>query len=109
MKKEKMFVPVINETVHGDKVMLISANKIPSLEKFLPCKEALEIHMQMERIETQKDSKYRPKPLCIKIEREKFTQVMADLRRKNTKVDLRCIPLVLQYPAIPICIIEPGD
>lgn len=33
MKKEKMFVPVINETVHGNKVMLISANKIPSLEK----------------------------------------------------------------------------
>lgn len=110
MEKQKLFIPAIMISKAGGKtVTLISANKIKELEEFLPSKEALETHMQIQHLMTQKDSKYRPQPLAIKVERVKFNKAIEKVKAKNPNVDSNCIPLVLQYPAVPIAIIEPGD
>lgn len=110
MKKEKMYIPTITINKAGNKmVTLISANKIKELEEFLPCREALETHMQIQHLMTQKDPEYKPQPLIIKVEREKFNKAIEKISAKNPNADSKCIPLVLQYPAIPICMIEPGD
>lgn len=99
-----MYIPV---KVKEYKITLVSANKIKELKQYLPCKEALQIHMRIQHIELEKDASYKPKPLYITIGKEIFKDLIEKISGKTLHQYKDHIPLVLQYPSIPICIIQP--
>lgn len=112
MKKKKiaqLYIPIFyqksiedKENYVENKMTLISANKIEELAPHLPCEEALTIHMQIQKLELQKDEKYQPKPLIISIEMGIFDK----LKEKFNQIEDH-IPLVLGGSSIPICLIIP--
>ena len=112
MKKQKMYIPILEKKLiigtekWDNRVTLLCANKIKLLEEYLPSVEALSIHMEMQKIELQKDEKYEPKPLYISLEESIFNDIIKRIKGKNSKTPDDHIPLVLQYPAIPICVIK---
>lgn len=105
MKKQKMYVPVVIDTIKGKKVTLVSANKIKELEEVMPSQEALDKHITIQKIKLQKDKNYKPEPLYISIESDIFKEIIYKIRYKCKEFNEKQIPLVFQYPAIPICII----
>lgn len=116
MKKEvsKMYIPIIEKKFlmgtekWENRVRLVCANKIKELEQYLPCKEALQVHMQIQHVELEKDESYKPKPLYITIGRERFKDLIKRISGRISHKYEDHIPLVLQYPSIPICIIQPA-
>ena len=106
-KKAKLFIPTFNEK----KVCtLLSANKQKRLNEFLPSEEALVTHMQIQHLELKKNKSYKPVPLILRIEKEKFNSIFSNLLLGSHKLDEAsakngCIPLVTAWPAIPICLI----
>lgn len=103
-KRAKLFIPTFNEL---KKCTLVSANKIKELVEFIPTEEAFQIHMEIQRLELKKDSKYRPQPLVLKINRSKFIEIFNKIKGKS--LDKECIVLVTAWPAIPICLIYPKN
>lgn len=105
MKKDiaKMFIPI---TMANGKTTVISANKIEQLRKYLPSIEALSIHMEIQRLNVMKDESYKPNPLCIEIPKGDFELIINKISNKASNIHRNLIPLVLQFPAIPICIIK---
>lgn len=99
-KKAKLFTPTFSE---NKKCTLVSANKIKELVEFLPTEEALQVHMQIQKIQVQKDEKYQPQPLVLKINSSNFNEVFNKIKGKS--LDKECIVLVTAWPAIPICLI----
>lgn len=114
----KMYIPIVNETkdivkfdsegkpVYNKTVTLLSANKIRRLVEYIPCEEVLKIHLEMEKLKIEKDKDYRPKPLYISLESSIFNDIISEIEGKNPKAPKDHIPLVFQYPAIPVCIIQ---
>lgn len=112
MKKPKMYIPVYTYKKYGEKmlsnVMLINANKIKELEEFIPSEEALQTHLQIQKIKVQKDENCKPEPLYLTIKKSIFNTIIDRIISKGRQgVDRERIPLVFQYPALPICIIQP--
>lgn len=106
-KKAKLFVPTFNEQ---KKCTLLSASKVKGLNEFIPSEEALITHMQIQHIKVKKEKDYKPKPLILQIESEKFNSIFCNLlsgARKLSRIDAEnsCIPLVTAWPAVPICLI----
>lgn len=102
MKKPKMYIPVIEP---GKSVSLVCANKVTGLEDHLPTQEMLNIHMEQQKIMIQKDKDYKVHPLYLFVEKEEFNDLIRRIRGKNRNAETACIPLVCQYPAVPICVL----
>lgn len=112
MKKQKMYIPVVEgKKFDGgpdkvvERVSLVCANKVRGLEEYLPTPEMLAIHLQQQKIMLEKDKKYKVHPLYLFIEDEDFAELIDRIHAKNRKAPTDNIPLVCQYPAIPICIL----
>ena len=106
MKKPKMYIPVIEP---GKSVSLVCANKVTGLEDHLPTQEMLNIHMEQQKIMIQKDKDYKVHPLYLFVEKEKFDELIGKIRGKNKNAETACIPLVCQYPAVPMCVLCPKE
>lgn len=106
MKKPKMYIPVIEP---GKSVSLVCANKVTGLEDHLPTQEMLNIHMEQQKIMIQKDKNYKVHPLYLFVDKEEFNDLVGEIRRKNKNAETACIPLVCQYPAVPICVLCPKE
>lgn len=112
MKKPKMYIPVYTYKKYGEKMLsnvtLVNANKIKELEEFIPSEEVLQTHLQIQKIKVQKDENYKPEPLYLTIKKSIFNTIIEKVVFKGGQgVDRERIPLVFQYPALPICIIQP--
>ena len=106
MKKSKMYIPVIEP---GKSVSLVCANKVIGLEEYLPTQEMLNIHMEQQKIMKQKDKDYKVHPLYLFVDKEEFNDLVGEIRGKNKNAETACIPLVCQYPAVPICVLCPKE
>lgn len=68
-------------------------------------KEMKNIHMEQQKIMIQKDKDYKVHPLYLFVEKEEFNDLIRRIRGKNRNAETACIPLVCQYPAVPICVL----
>lgn len=103
-----LYVMVANGIKHS--MQLLNANKIKELVPFLPSKEALETHFEMERfkiVESRKngDDSYRPQPLYIGVESSIFVNIIKVIRARNSSFTPEDhIPLTLGQ-GVPCCIL----
>lgn len=111
-KQAKLFIPVLYTVKFKDKedysetrATLLNASKIPLLKDIIPDVETLKTHMQIQRLEVEKDKKYQPKPFEIKLEKSKFTEIINHIKAKNKDAASNQISLVTQWPAIPLVVI----
>lgn len=103
IRKIKLFIPIKTSSKTNTRITLRSANKIKELEPFLPSEEALKTHIEIQHIKMAKDRDYRPEPLNIRIERGIFDEII-----QRYGLPKEAIPLTLQWPAVPICLILPN-
>lgn len=106
MKKVKLYIQVIKPE---KSFSAICANKIKELVPYLPDEEILHTHLAIERVQLQKDEKYKPKPLYLYIERSIFNEIIDKIRAKDRDASTDNIPLMFQVPSIPVCILFPAD
>ena len=103
-----LYVMVMNTVRHS--MQLLNANKIKELVPFLPSKEALETHFEMERFkisESRKngDNSYRPQPLYIGVESSIFVNIIKAIRSRNSSfIPEDHVPLTLGQ-GVPCCIL----
>lgn len=106
MKKIKLYIQVIKP---GKSFSAVYANKIKELVPYLPDEEILQTHLVIEKLQLQKDEKYKPKPLYLYIERSIFNEIINKIRTKDKDASADNIPLMFQVPSIPVCILLPAD
>lgn len=106
MKKIKLYIQVIKP---GKSFSAICVNKIKELVPYLPDEEILQMHLTIEKIQLQKDEKYKPKPLYLYIERSIFNEIIGKIQSKDKDASTDNIPLMFQVPSIPVCILLPAD
>ena len=107
MKRAKLYIPVMyNDT---NKYSLLNADKLSSLKEILPFEETLKTFMRLQHAKIKMNEDYKPKPFEIQLEKEKFIDIIFEVKRKISKhgtIPIDHVALFSQYPGLPICIIK---
>lgn len=114
MKKVKLYIPVFsekqrwcNENLGKMEATLLNASKLPIIRDYLPSKEILITHLQLQHLKLKKDKNYKPKPYTIQIERSIFMVILNEIKKRDVGIPEDHIALFAKYPGIPICLIFP--
>lgn len=106
MKKPKLYI----ETGTKHAITMVCANKISSLEPYLPDLKKIRNHLIYERRACELDGNRRPKPLVIVLENGIFKSVSREISRKGSRFNVPDhIDLVVQSGNLPVCRLVPRD
>ena len=103
-KKPKLYI----EVGVGGKTM-VCANKLTTLEPYLPDLERIQNHMVYERRACELGPERKPKPLFIVLENRIFNSVLRELARKGRVISLERIDLIVQSGNMTLCRVVPRD
>lgn len=94
------------------KICLLSCKKIKAFEGFLPTKEILETHFQVERVriemakqESGNEGTYRPQPLYLEVESSIFASIVSEARAKDKALGTPDVLALTLGSSMPCCII----
>lgn len=101
--------------IQNKKGVCIKANNIESISKYCLDAKTVRLHLQLQRMKMQEDTKYRPQPIVFKVNKEEMRTMVSQLKKKvKNLISEEHIALQTQSTSAPVILIiekqkEDGD
>lgn len=101
--------------IKNKKGVCAKANDIESISKYCLDAKTVLLHLQLQRMRMQEDTKYRPQPITFKVNKEEMRTMISQLKKKvKNLISEEHIALQTQSNNVPVILItqketEHGD